>query len=346
MQGTGRKGGRTWEKPILDGLYVLSRVLAGSSCVGPGNLCLGTSTLRTQSGAHRAARRRRAKPGWAQGLDAAAAGLTVQEMKCATQPGPSVCSRGSRGLKVEGLGGPSFKGWTWNDRGCCRVGGLRLLKRPRRAERCHRSTHPLCLWFPGSPVPSPGWPAVTSVRPWPPFLVRPSGEAACFYHLLSSRPQPLPGFPSAPRQAVDILSPTLSLDSELTCFYHVHTPHPQAVYPPSQMEGSGGPLPPPEHPQPSGRICVSIPPGAVFVSGRGLCVSGEIVFTHIDESTWMGEFKRAHDSYNFICTAPPLSQTHTLSKTTRARSLLPARTHQASRSTAVRMSSAYGVRQT
>lgn len=174
------------------------------------------------------------------------------------------------------------------------------------------------------------------------------------YHLLSSRPQPLPGFTSAPRQAVDILSPTLSLDSELTCFYHVHAalqytgahPTPSGCLSTISDGGLRGPLPPPEHPQPSGRICVSLPPGAVFVSGRGLCVSGEIVFTHIDESTWMGEFKRAHGSYNFICTAPALPQTHTLSKATRAHSLLPARTHQASHSTVVRVSSAYGVRQT
>ena len=223
MQGTGRKGGSTWEKPILDGLYVLSRVLAGSSCDGPGNLCLGTSTLRTKSGADRAAERRRAKPGWAQGSDAVAAGFTVRELKCATQPGPSVRSTGSRGLKVEGLGGPSFKGWTWNERGCCRAGGLQLLKRHHTAERCHRSTH----------LPGLLRPRLSSAQPWlagrylslplAAALGSPLQGSGVFYHLLSSRPQPLPGPTSASHQGVDILSPMLSLDSELTCCYHVHT---------------------------------------------------------------------------------------------------------------------------
>lgn len=182
-------------------------------------------------------------------MDAVAAGFTVRELKCASQPGPSVCSRGSRGLKVEGLGGPSFKGCTWNERGCCRAGGLQLLKRPRTAERCHRSTHPLCLWFPGSPLPSPGWPAVTSVCPWLRFLVRPSGEAACCTTFSAADlSRSLASLPLHARLWTSFLPHCLwtrSSHVSTTCTrlfsIQVHTPHPQAVYPPSQMEGSGGP---------------------------------------------------------------------------------------------------------
>ena len=54
---TGRKGGRTWERPIL-GIWMFSvEFRSGHQCDTPGNLCLGMATLRMKSGADLAVER-------------------------------------------------------------------------------------------------------------------------------------------------------------------------------------------------------------------------------------------------------------------------------------------------
>ena len=133
---TGRKGGRTWERPIL-GIWMFSvEFRSGHQCDTPGNLCLGMATLRMKSGADLAVERI-VKLGRAQA--AVAAGFTTQEREWAAHPGPTVGSWGSRGLKVEGSGGQSFGGWTQKE-GAAGTRSLQCLKRTHPAGHCYCST--------------------------------------------------------------------------------------------------------------------------------------------------------------------------------------------------------------
>lgn len=99
-------------------------------------ICVLEWPLRMKSGADLAVERI-VKVGRAQA--AVAAGFTAQERKWAAPPGPTVGSWGSRGLKVEGPGGQSFKGWTQKE-GAAGMGSLQFLKRTRLAGHCYCST--------------------------------------------------------------------------------------------------------------------------------------------------------------------------------------------------------------